>query len=1605
MSDSGSKRPSWRDKPKTTPAAPPSDTTGSPQSDPAAGTSAANTDRASGSAGSKAKRFHGGRYSQPTTGSRSYRLFASFTALSLVLLAMVAAVWMLVARDGAKPLLVAWSVTDYESPLIPPNDFAFRDVALLQMGDQFAHSGEGMRQDTTNMQTEQEFRLFFEQTLPAIDADTLVVYLSAHGVSDEREAFLLTSEASPDSNVGRYPLRMVLEQMAAAKPRKKLLVLDSTRINANLDLGLLGNDFVWRLKQDFARLEKQIASDSKFNPRQQFAVLCSSSDGERAWASMHLEHSVFGLVTTYALRGGDGIDRPGHDLRIDGMLDTEEIADFVTQHVSAWAPRFREATQQPVFLSIGEPFALVEVDPEMTSAQLMAESRDLLKPKPPETPTPAEASKEEEKGTAAAKEQAPPPPAEPKAPPEPKKEDILARLQEFWVIHERIASDPPVLARPLLWALFEQDLLRCERLILAGEWKQANVLLEGPITEISERLKQAPPGVTIAPWNLPAPSENESPEMTKQREAIQAVLAKPDAASLAALESVKVAEADLVRFFAKYFRNGDTWANPELVRFAVETESKLVGILNPNRPQLLPFVQNSLASSTAQFRDGEADVVLRRVPQAFDHFRRAAAEAERTDAEAHRVETEYLRLEQTLGSAPSLLRWLGSDPAQREDRNVDLRKLDEFFTSLDRYGTEPEINNLVRAARSASELRQQAVDYAQTAWQRNGWRQSRASLDLTFLDPDLRRHLLDTLLNYHDESPLDRMGEIASAKSINVPANPFPLAPYFAALGESESFVEQLEKLSPSHSRMMTQGEVMENEGDRLLRAEVGERVRQKLQQMRARPFAETTGTPWQQEIRHRLASSFRTNPQVVLQPDDPVMTRLLRTARVEQIRWLVERFQKADQNLPEPVYAGIIRNLVETARGLDPAFRLPSTPVATLQMVSSGNWKVPADGKGEFALVLRANKEVSASRNATLYFDWIAGDTALSVDVDGKSASKGQLAIPLGQVAADSEKRLNVKIQSDADTMKTPPHFMARVAFGDGPTEWLPIDLDFQTAEKKPLELVVKGLKESGRDYLLTMLPNQEAAFPLAVRKNAAGEMNARLEFLSDSVLVTTLPLTFTEKQSGVVPVPPPPQLAMPLAGSQLELRLYLGEALLQTATIRTEILDPVAYLQPTLEYDPRARLLRVTLERTRSVPQAAPIPVSLAIAGVDVKQGILAGEIPPDQNRAVLEARIPTDVADRELTALISVSGVPRAFRYLFGVTVPRGRPQQSLSVHIVAPTHESNLNPDASERDLTAQLEVDGPDATPLSTHLGIDRNGNGELDASERLASEEFLKGRQVSLELLGREMPPEFAIRAKVGDINLSLPIQGLHGRQMILAHVLGGNQSKLASSQVHFLSSAPEIRVDEPLNGSPVQLGQPLWVSVRGVDPDFASAIDAIRVGFDTNSNGSLDADEMVVPIGQTPGKSMRLANNQIRVQVPTDQMKPGRQLLTVTAVTKVVDSKSETGTRVLESKPVQRTVVLIAPQMTSKEEKAAPPTTGRIEGKVLLGAQGKKGVKVLIAGVGEATTGQNGEFAFEKVPPGNYQVIAEAYQRGGQAAVTVAPGKTASVEVSLSLK
>lgn len=396
--------------------------------------------------------------------------------------------WYWLMRPRATPLL-AIAITRYSAPL-PPNGFAQEDQTRLADAARTASGGGGVltvasspaastvggsgggesSSDVWNLKDGKHLlalvREWVEHARPGGpdrslfgSGGTVVVYVSAHGVVDEKgRACLVPADAARSPGESTLPPHLdsahwlpvtdIVRTLDETRPDVyKLIVLDCNRMDAVWSMGVLCNGFADALGEALGQAKS-------------VAILNSAGSGEVAWSSVELQGTPFGFFATRALIGD-----PASDGNRDGRLSVSELATFVSQGVSNWVRDHRRDRQVPrlvrpadldfdvVFADRG---AVRDQDGVTVSIVRPVESEELAK-----------------------------------------KLEVIdglwAQLDSLWqeeqALRTRAAEEPsPVWSEHCLaWHRFLQGLVRCEALILAGEAYRDRC--EGVLRDLKEDAK------------------------------------------------------------------------------------------------------------------------------------------------------------------------------------------------------------------------------------------------------------------------------------------------------------------------------------------------------------------------------------------------------------------------------------------------------------------------------------------------------------------------------------------------------------------------------------------------------------------------------------------------------------------------------------------------------------------------------------------------------------------------------------------------------------------------------------------------------------------------------------------------------------------------------------------------------------------------------------------------------------------------------------------------------------------------------------------------------------------------------------------------------------
>jgi hypothetical protein len=441
-----------------------------------------------------------------------------------------------------------------------------------------------------------------------------------------------------------------------------------------------------------------------------------------------------------------------------------------------------------------------------------------------------------------------------------------------------------------------------------------------------------------------------------------------------------------------------------------------------------------------------------------------------------------------------------------------------------------------------------------------------------------------------------------------------------------------------------------------------------------------------------------------------------------------------------------------------------------------------------------------------------------------------------------------------------------------------------------------------------------------------------------------------------------------------------------------------PARYLEPRVEYDPQAGRVEITVRATAPLPATgASIACESLSAEASQRRGRAAATIRSPASEAKLRLEVPPD-AGTHLSVLVHVDGFERAFRFDVPLdaptrtTVPESR---AANVQILEPIADKAFGPEPAE--IKVALAVDLPpgalDAGNCSVEVGVD------VDRDRTLRGEPTLRltsDRQVDLFLDPSPGDGGLAIRTRVRDLRVTLPAPGVTaGRANLLARVLLPDEVIWSDPvPVVFDNDPPVLSRLQLEPGSAVAQGSNLAVSVVATDDDL-SGVAKVEAAFDGELQGKFGA-------GAPPVAGSLQPDGRWLISLPTAPVNPGAYHILVRATDRVGNESEYLKSRV---------------DVTPKDADGGKmPMPIRVSGRAVYGKLGKSpaaGVTVRLVANGktaqEVKSGQDGQFAFEQVVPGEYKLVGEGLiagnQRTAEMALTVSPAPKKAEPVELILE
>lgn len=353
--------------------------------------------------------------------------------LSVLLLAVgigVVAYWL----RAIKPSCLILVGSGYEQNLLlPHNAHGWNGLHLLEREVTQASSFKDgfrfpwdqptkIRQAGLDEMKEQGWKDIWKKIRARIDEgprkeNTVLLFVSLHGMADDKEAYLAPNVSGLRSGQSFeqacIPFREVLESLQTVKHKKIVLLLDVAQAPLHTPIGMLHNDFVARLKQEYGK---------KIDEMSNLVVICSADADQRSWASEEWQNSVFAHYVTQALKGDE--HTPGANVTAGSLYD------YLKKKVDTWAQTNRARKQTPILLG----------------GQARADGMALVHIAEPYAPPPAPSASLDV--------------------------DVLKAEWDKW---QKLRNEhAPHVHNPHLWRLYQDTLLRYEQLARVGAAKAAD---------------------------------------------------------------------------------------------------------------------------------------------------------------------------------------------------------------------------------------------------------------------------------------------------------------------------------------------------------------------------------------------------------------------------------------------------------------------------------------------------------------------------------------------------------------------------------------------------------------------------------------------------------------------------------------------------------------------------------------------------------------------------------------------------------------------------------------------------------------------------------------------------------------------------------------------------------------------------------------------------------------------------------------------------------------------------------------------------------------------------------------------------------------------------
>jgi hypothetical protein len=708
------------------------------------------------------------------------------------------------------------------------------------------------------------------------------------------------------------------------------------------------------------------------------------------------------------------------------------------------------------------------------------------------------------------------------------------------------------------------------------------------------------------------------------------------------------------------------------------------------------------------------------------------------------------------------------------------------------------------------------------------------------------------------------------------------------------------------------------------------------------------------------------------------------------------------------------LRRNRELEHQLLPSPRLPAGLLTdselgvTLQLVNSNGLTIVPGETITSSIRIRLLNGQPPLPNGTLLLDWDHRRCPLQVSILNVPAVDGHLACDLPEFSSSGDLEIPVVITCPADSEMqfaaeadlTLP--MAIRLSLDGKTQlWPPVVAHVRPTRQPAATISAAWKSTSPATARIELLPGQALPLRLQVAVKRPLPDPLHIDF-PDHPDVGHIPLPENAHTlAGTHDLAATELLQIPLAADNLRVRLRSGTQTVHELQLHVAVLDPVQCFDVRMSRDPNRAELTARVARIHQGDSSDPVSFSLHLQGDDQPTGRLTTELGPDDSQATLITQTtPLGPAAVEL----GINGVHRAFRFRFRTNDLLAEPETALTLAVASPPNFSRIAAASGAMKLPIELQLGS--AGSVTLHAGIDENGDGSLQQSERQVSSLSTRGCQPSVILRATPGSPDWTVSAHAGNPTVQLDLSGRRGHVPVLVSAVDQQGQTSTTLNLFLLSEAPTVRISKPESGAAQATTRPLHVTLE-TESSLVPAIDDLEIGFDLNQDGMLSPEELSRPMNLTPGQQVKFhPNGRLSLQLPLPNPIPSLLPLRIRPVTTLPPAArtAPDQTPAAPPKDTPPAAILLPAQWATAT--FSTTANGTVEGHVQQpDGRPAANIGVQLSTGQRTTTDDQGDFRLAQVTPGICEITATSGGRSARGIVAVRAAEIATIRLTLYLK